>query len=157
MTRHEQADTCRPEQLLLYHYGELTDPERVEVERHLQRCPACRDELAELQRLLAAVPASGIELTPAEVERFSSRVMERLPSRRRSHLSRPMLGWSLAGAAVLLITFNLGRQIPNQVPPPEKSEVKIAAVTPGMPDLDLLQNLDLLENFELVQQLDKLR
>jgi len=157
MTGHEQAESCQSEQLFLYHYGELNGQERLNVEQHLHVCPGCRNELTELRRLLAAVPRPDSELTSAEVERFCSRVMEHLPVRRHRVLTRPVLGWSLAGAVVLLLTFNLGQEIPDRTAPPDNAPVKIVAVQSGLPDLELLQNLDLLENFELVLQLDELR
>lgn len=155
MTEREQGSSCQPEQLLLYHYGELDAADGRRVEQHLQHCAACRAELAELRALLNSLPQVDSELSPAELQRFSSRVMDQLPAKQR-HLSRPALGWSLAGVAVLLITLNLGRQLPPNVPQPSKTAVKSATEPGNLPDPELLQNLDLLENFDLVQQLDRL-
>jgi len=155
MTEREQILSCRPDQLLLFHYGELDSADRLWIEQHLQQCAACRAELAELQLFLNRLPEVGSELGPAEVRRFGSRVMAQLPSNRR-HFSRPALGWSLAGAALLLITLNLPGQFPSEVPQPPKRSVKMSAEQKLLPDPDMLQNLDLLDNFDLVQKLDRL-
>lgn len=156
MSGKDQTSSCRPEQLLLYHYAELDAADRQRVEQHLQHCSACCSELAELQELLNSVPRQAAEVTPAEVQRFSSRVMENLPPKRRA-LTRPALGLTLAGAALVLISVNLDR--PDQTMPPSsgRSLIKVPAVQGGLPDLELLRNLELLENLDLVERLDRLR
>lgn len=153
MTRQGQSSSCQPEQLLLYHYAELEVASSLQVEQHLQYCSACRSELTALQTALKAVPSTALELSPAEVHRFSVRVMECLPRRR---FARPALGWALAGAAAVLITVNLRHQIPTVAPVPTRAPVMMTAEQNVLPDLELLQNLELLENLDLIQQLETL-
>ncbi len=155
MTRQAQPSSCQPEQLLLYHYAELDGPSRLQVEQHLQHCTACRSELAELQKMLKAVPTTAPELSPTEVHRFNARVLERVQPRRRRFF-RPALGWALAGATAVLITLSLRQEIPTPGPGQARAPLKMAAEQDALPDLELLQNLELLENLDLIQQLEKL-
>lgn len=152
MTKSATLASCRPEQLLLYHYDELDAAGRLQLEEHLRACAICRQELQNLQMDLQALPTIKLELSPAEVHRFSGRVMARVRQRRR--FVSPALGWSMAGVVTLLIALNL------QQPMFLKQQSFPAPRSPGMsselevlPDLNLLQDLELLENLELVQQL----
>jgi anti-sigma factor RsiW len=156
MTKRDKPISCQPDQLLLYHYAELDANRRLKIEQHLQQCSGCRAELAALQSLLRAAPSPVAELSPADLQHFSSRVMERLQPKRR-RLTRPALGLTLAGAAVVLISLNLGREITPTSPLSSKAPLKMAVDQGRLPNLELLQNLELLDNFELVQQLDRLR
>ncbi len=155
MINQEQICSCRPQQLLLYHYDELDTAGRRQVEQHLQSCTACRAELSELQSLLTALPTAAPKLSSAELDRFSARVMEQVQPR-RSRFTRPALGWALAGGAALLITLNLPQLLPTSAPLPAKLPVVMTADQDVLLNLELLQTLELLEDFELLQQLEPL-
>jgi anti-sigma factor RsiW len=156
MTRKVQFPSCQTEQLLLYHYGELGAAGHRQVEQHLQHCPACQTELATMRTVLKAVPTVPTELSPAEIHRFSARVMERLPPRRHPY-TRPVLGWALAGMTVaLLLTVNQQKSVLTPTLVPTGIPQEISAEKYMLPDLELLQNLELLENLELLQQLEEM-
>ncbi|HNY92682.1 MAG TPA: zf-HC2 domain-containing protein, partial [bacterium] len=103
----------------LYHAGELDDGARLEVERHLERCPACREaaeQIGEIARLAAEAP--GLEDDRAAASARRSRLMAALtpglPARQTTPLpARPMPLQPLyaALAAMLLVAFGflLGR------------------------------------------------
>jgi len=103
----------------LYHAGELDDGARLEVERHLERCPACREaaeHIGEIARLAAEAP--GLEENLAAASARRSRLMAALtprpPARHTAPLpARPMPLQPLyaALAAMLLVAFGflLGR------------------------------------------------
>lgn len=155
MTRHDPSSSCQPEQLLLYHYGELERVDRLQVEHHLQHCRACHSELTELQTILKTVPTTAPELSPRELQRFNARVLERVQPR-RSWFSWPVLAWALAGTAVVLIAVNLRQQTLTHGPEPTRVPLQMAAEQKMLPDLEFLQNLELLENLDLIQQLETL-
>lgn len=74
------------DQLLLLAYGELTEPHTNEIESHVDACPACAQQLAQLERGRVALDVA-------------------LPVRRR----RPVIVWATvalaAAAAVLGVLF----------------------------------------------------
>ncbi|WP_020676579.1 anti-sigma factor family protein [Geopsychrobacter electrodiphilus] len=147
MTSKTQLNACPTEQLSLFHFGDLDDADKLQVEQHLQTCSLCRSELAEIRKFLNLVPTGVPELTDGELTNFSARVMKKLPQRRR--FSRPALGWALAGALVMTLTLNLRQQIE----PPVPVVTTQVAEQEVLDQFELLQNLDLLENLDLLQQL----
>lgn len=147
MTSKTQFNACPTEQLILFHYGDLDDADKLQVEHHLQTCSDCRSKLGELRKFLNQVPTGVPEITASELRSFTSRVMHNLP--RQPRFSRPALGWALAGALVLLLTLNLRQQIE----PPAPAPAPMVAEQEVLDRLELLQNLDLLENLDLLQQL----
>jgi anti-sigma factor RsiW len=151
MTGNARPSVCPTEKLVLFHYAELDEVERLQVERHLDQCPACHAELAELQQVLSLVPTEVPELSAAELKDFSARVMHRVS---RPQLAwRPALGWGLAGLLVLLLTFNLQPQVQDSAPAPVSVAAQISSEQEVLNQLELLQDLDLLENLDLLQQL----
>jgi anti-sigma factor RsiW len=74
--------TCEhSEKLAAYHDGELPEPERRAMERHLLECASCRRELAklrELSRILCVVPVPEMSAgLPARLEAGLRRAGER--------------------------------------------------------------------------------
>jgi hypothetical protein len=147
MTKIEPTSACPTGDLLLFHYGELDDAGELRIEQHLQQCHNCCKELDKLRKFLNLLPTAKPDLSATELRRFNSRVMSQLPRRRR--LNKLALGWTLAGAVVLMLTLNLGQQTEPQIPAP----APLVAEQEILENLELLQNLDLLENLELLQQL----
>lgn len=105
--------------ITLYHAGELDDSARLQVERHLEGCPACREaaeRIGEIARLAAEAPGLAEEPVAAAARR--SRLMAALaPQPAVRHLqplpARPISFQPLyvALAAMLLVAFGflLGR------------------------------------------------
>jgi hypothetical protein len=102
----------REEDLVLHYYGEAEDP--AAVERHLNECGACRDQLDGIRRMLAAVPEVQVPERGAE---YAAKVWQQLrphlasrPKRTWSFFIRPQV-WAFPAAALLLVTlgFLVGR------------------------------------------------
>jgi len=111
----------KEEQLILYFYGEGAARDAAHAEEHLGTCAECRAQLAALKRDLAtvetatpAIPVRG-ESYAAEVW---SRVAPRLDARPepaldwRAWFRMPRVAWAGAMAALLLVAFLAGRQLP---------------------------------------------
>ena len=151
MNRPAQGASCIPENLTLYHYGELPEAQRLRLEQHLQGCTVCRRELEQLRAALDLLPPSP-EPTEEAVRSLQQRLRQR-PGRPQPKL---VLGWSLAASAALLLTLTLRPQMPAPVlsVPGEKEAILRLGGDPGrFPDTDLLLDLELLEEFELLQEL----
>ena len=108
MSKHLTEDA-----LILHYYGE--SDEAPAIETHLAGCPACRQELERLRRVLALVDVQEIpEPGPAFEREVWARLAPQLEAHRRSWLSRIFPAgrhWVLAGgvAALLLAAFVAGR------------------------------------------------
>ncbi|BCA81100.1 zf-HC2 domain-containing protein [Desulfuromonas sp. AOP6] len=149
MTR-ANTGRCPEEELTLYYYGELEPADRRAIDKHLEGCAACRQQLAALESLLGALPTPVIELSTEEKQRFSAQVMEHL-DRRQKRRFLPLFGGGLAtAAAVLLLLLNTGS--PPDLAPPADSNGLVAELE-GLPEMELLRNLDILEELELLQEL----
>lgn len=92
-------DTCR-KNLSAYLDNELHEDERHALEAHLEACPECRAELAELKSLSGLVKKHVMEPVPPALRRA---VLEPRASRR---WLKPVLALS-AAAAGLVVVFNL--------------------------------------------------
>ena len=153
MSKPSGVSFCRPGTLTLYHYRELAAADRLQVEEHLQRCAACRRELAQLQAVLGLLPKAELETSAEEIRAFNQRLNRRLQPPRRWPV-RPALGWSLAAGAALLLTVTLRPQAPEPLPAIPGAHLQIGGETPGFPAPDLLLNLELLENLDMLQELE---
>ena len=90
--------SCQPELVTGYVDGALEEAERLSLESHLARCPACREQLElerSLHRKLRELPA------PEPEPGFEERVQARLRGTKR----RPLGGVVLALAASLLLVL----------------------------------------------------
>jgi anti-sigma factor RsiW len=89
-----------------YHDHELTADQAALVERHLDGCSECRQDLSHLQRLSAIVaPLTGIE----DTEQFVQRVMARLPEPAPTFWESLQAWWripALAMAALLVVSMS---------------------------------------------------
>ena len=85
-------------QITLYLYNELDDPDRIEVEQHLERCAACAAEVAQERRLhqvLSARPAPAVD--PTTLAECRLRLSEAVEARPRSRFEWSWLWAALAG------------------------------------------------------------
>jgi anti-sigma factor RsiW len=108
------------EWLPAYHDGELSAGRRQQVERHLETCPACRDELQAIVELSALLKADHSPRL-SSAERFAAQVQLRLPHTTpqeiRSDRSTPrwvlgaplalLAGWAFLQAALLVTALIL--------------------------------------------------
>jgi anti-sigma factor RsiW len=153
MNQHSEHYACRPENLTLFHYGELDATERLQVEQHLMRCGACREELAQLRAMLEILPKKQLNISPEEIRSFNEQVNRRLHPMLNPFF-RPVLGWSFAAAtAAVLLLLMLPREQIRQQPSPAVSmqtgsELNTMLEAEMLLDLELLQNLDLLQELE---------
>jgi anti-sigma-K factor RskA len=101
LTSHEQF----ADELVRYALGELAGTEGKAFAEHLEECPACRNELAEIQAGIAAFSLSS--LGPAPPQRSRERLLKAVsaPKQRFSRMARPR--WMLvpALASVFLATI----------------------------------------------------
>jgi hypothetical protein len=90
-------------------YDGLSPAEREPLDKHLAACPSCRkelDELRQVRRLLAAVPAPAV---PVDLPALYRRAAE-LQARRLRRWRRLAVA-SSAAAAVLFLLFGLGLEV----------------------------------------------
>lgn len=99
--------------LSTYLDGELARRDQIDVEAHLENCPACRQELEELRQLSQELHAAPLpEFTPALD--FKAQLMLQLPRRDESLQSgsiNPVLPWmapTLVLAAWIFVQVTLG-------------------------------------------------
>jgi hypothetical protein len=111
--------SCSPFDLRDYHFQELTNPQRLQVESHVKTCRPCRDELAQLQLTESALFTLREEEIPQRIAFVSDPVFEPSPLRRFfSDLwgSAARLGFaSAAMLSIALMVFSLTRPAPAPV------------------------------------------
>lgn len=153
MNNPSEKDACRPQWLTLYHYGELEGDDLLLLEKHLQGCAVCRQELAEMRSVLDTLPKGESPFSAGEIRTFEERVCRRLRARNRLPL-RPALGWSLAAATAVLLMVILHEPAPVPQQPSPEMALQRTGEMEGLPETELLLNLELLENLDLLQELE---
>ncbi|PYU11975.1 MAG: hypothetical protein DMG37_14875 [Acidobacteria bacterium] len=126
--------------ILGYVDGRLKESERLEVEKHLATCAACRlrvNEFRAVSSLLDELPV--IEPSPAFDLRVHARVAA-LPVKQSWWAWFPAPRVAIAAAMLLLATVWVGTR-PNPAP-------QIA-----QDDIPVLENLDVLSNFDVLTEL----
>jgi predicted anti-sigma-YlaC factor YlaD len=155
MNKSSEQYTCRPENLVLFFYGELNATERLQVERHLKGCAACRDELEQLRTFLEILPKKQLKISPEEILSFNERVSRRLRPKPKRPFS-PVMGWSLATATIAaLLLITLRPPIPEQKQAGPAMSVQMVNDFNKMPETEMLLNLDLLQNMDMLLELEK--
>ncbi|PNU21672.1 hypothetical protein C2E25_00115 [Geothermobacter hydrogeniphilus] len=146
---------CQPERLTLYHYHELEETERQRVADHLAACPACREELEDLNRVLRLADTGRLEISNLERQQFTQRVS--VAGRRRKRSRIPAWGLALSSATALGLALILLRPgITPQPQPPQQQSSRIFADIDMLQNFDMLDDLDLLENLDLLQEMGDL-
>ena len=111
--------SCSPFDLRDYHFQELTDPQRRQVESHVKTCEPCRDELGRLQMTESALFSLREEEIPQRIAFVSDPIFEPSPLRRffRDFWgSAARLGFaSAAMLSAALVVFSLTRPAPATV------------------------------------------
>jgi hypothetical protein len=148
MNRDKQ---CSEEQLVLYHYDELSSAERQALDVHLNTCSHCRTSLEELQASLAAIPRPELQISKARKLQFAERVTKRAQRRPKNY--RAAWGGALATGALVFAMFlqpteNVVTVTPNPSSIPDFEVIEM---------LDMLQDLDLLKDLDLLQEMGQLR
>jgi anti-sigma factor RsiW len=90
-----------------YADGEGAPGDRVEVESHLDRCPPCRENVAEQRTVRAAVAACRPSLRVSAPDELRARCAAQAPPRRRSVagrlLDRPWIPLSVAATLIVAV------------------------------------------------------
>ena len=111
--------SCSPFDLRDYHFRELTDPQRRQVESHVKTCEPCREELGRLQLTESALFTLREEEIPQRIAFVSDPVFEPSPVRRfLSDFWGSAARLGFASAAMLsaaLIVFAITRPAPAPV------------------------------------------
>jgi anti-sigma factor RsiW len=107
---------CSPFDLKDFLLQELTDPQRRQVETHVQACPSCRLELDRLRLTQTALSSLPDEEIPLRIGFVSDRIFEPSPWRRWWSAfwgSAARLGFaSAAMLSVALVVFSMNRPAP---------------------------------------------
>lgn len=91
--------------------GRLSPADHAAMERHLEACSSCRDDLSALTRVRAELPMLESSATePPDVEEMWAVIKPRLTPRTRRWAGRPlaMPAWALAAAAAVLMLASIG-------------------------------------------------
>lgn len=136
------------ELLVLYHYGELGPSESEHVAAHLNSCPACVKELAEISRLIAAVPEHAP--TQWETARAVKGVMDSISEVRAGRWVGKLLPAYIAAAAAvaaIILSVTIPRFIDR-----ESQENQILAQS----DWEVLENYDVIKDYDVIEQMDNI-
>lgn len=140
VTREMPQGTCGGDEVVeLYFYGELPAGERAAAGTHIDGCDACRQTLADLRAIEAALAARRVD-APADGNwtSFMSRLDARLDSA-DVRFGSPLTGWMQLAAAVVLVAagavvgWTLSRATPVV---PTESPVDVALDRAGGTGLD---------------------
>jgi anti-sigma factor RsiW len=106
------------EELVAFHFGEVTDPAWAEVEAHLVACPECLRRFLSLKRGMETAEGQPAP-SPSFRARLRSAVAEELG------LGRPRWGWwerplalGIAGAVVVLASLFVQAAVSSSLQPP---------------------------------------
>ena len=159
----KSAACARLEQdLVLFHYGELTGAERQQVEAHLKDCAGCKQSLMEFANLLPKTVLA--DEPPQEFwNDYSRELRHKLANlgergawwRRLFSIFRPWAMPALATSAViaLALTFTLGKGFWQSRDTPPPFDDIFLEVLPVTENLDFFNNLEVLDALELLEQM----
>lgn len=129
--------------LISYLFGDLSAQDYQQIRDHLSGCPECRQELAELQETLDALPAPESSVSATDVQRLQVRLSSRLNSSRR-WLS-PLV---TSACALALFAFYLANPLASRQHPTASGDL--------LNNLEVIQNLEMLQSIDLLEELDLL-
>jgi hypothetical protein len=109
------------DELVLHYYGEMSDAAEARACAHLDTCEPCRDSLAKLQRVMAAIDAAPVPEPDAWFERRAWARLEPALASSRGRFAWQLpwraLAWGAAAAAIVIAAFVAG-QFTSQPPAP---------------------------------------
>ncbi|MCX5673401.1 MAG: zf-HC2 domain-containing protein, partial [Planctomycetota bacterium] len=142
--------------LAAYLDGELRPSTSEAVRRHLERCPDCARQAAQLEETWRLLDAAALPIQPGFTERMMARIVEekelealeaRLrPSRRLRDLAATVSG--LAAGLVLGVALYSWTGLPPEPNSPVEHEVSRAVA--------FLEDVDLLDELAVVETLDQM-
>ena len=150
----------RDEVLLLDVYGELSEEERAEWERHLEQCSGCREERQKMLRFINRIkeemppPPFSHQKAGALSRAVQKRLHERETGSRWWERLIPAPSRTLAAAAaaccvVVLSGWLALKWFEAPSPPPDtQAEAKISGK-----DIEIIKNMDLLEDLDTLRKL----
>lgn len=111
-------DDCRTisQQLLEYVYRELDETWRLRVERHLDQCPRCRQDLENLHSTLDLIDEATLEPEEQLSDHFSNVVLALL-QRRIADRSWPFARTAVAAAMLMVFLLHYGVELPRHLTP----------------------------------------
>jgi hypothetical protein len=146
--------------LVLFHYGELSGAERREVEAHIRDCAACARSLTELANLLPAT-VLGDEPPQEFWNDYSRELRHKLADlgehgawrRKLFFIFHPWTMPALATSAVvaLALIFTLGKGFWQNRDAPPPFEDTFLEVLPMAENLDFFNNLEVLDAMEILE------
>lgn len=131
-------DDCRTigQQLLEYVYRELDETWRLRVERHLDQCPRCRQDLEDLRSTLELIDEATLEPEEQLSEHFSNVVLALL-QRRVADRSWPFARTATAAALLVVFMLHYGAEPPRHLtplPPPSRVVMELKELAKTMDD-----------------------
>jgi hypothetical protein len=91
--------------------GRLSPADQAAMERHLEVCSSCREDLTALTRVQAELPTlDSAASEPPDIEEMWAVIKPRLTPHKRRWAGRPlaMPAWALAAAAAVLVLASIG-------------------------------------------------
>lgn len=127
-------------QLLEYVYRELDETWRIRVERHLDQCPRCRQDLEELRSTLELIDEATLEPEEQLSEHFSNIVLALL-QRRVAERSWPFARTAVAAGLLVMFLLHYGIELPHHLSP----QLPAPHVVTGLHELAKAMNDPLIE------------
>lgn len=134
------------EQIILYLYAELSKEESEELEKHIEQCPECAQELEYTKKVFGTLDEAEIrDLPEARWEKCWGEISSEIkPKSRRQKYVFSLPQWVPAAAAVLVI-FTLGIIIGRNWQPAQPAAVAEEPFSPTYSRVHLQEHFDALK------------
>jgi hypothetical protein len=147
------------ENLVLFHYGDLDDPERGALEGHLQSCAACANYLQDLGTLLPLTLKTDqpLETFWTDYNRELRQKLDRAEAKSWAQTfgeffqPRWMPALATAGVVALALTFTVGRGI--WLTNDSQDDAAILEMLPVAENLEFFKAMDVLDNLDLLESM----
>ena len=134
------------DELVLHYYGEMNEAAESRACTHLEACPACRDNLVKLQRVMAAIDMTPMPEPDAWLEqRTWARLEPALAGRGRRlawRLPWRAIAWGAAAALVVIAAFIAGQFTSQPVVPVQQAALPQAPLRERVLIVDLGDHLN---------------
>ena len=139
------------DELVLYYYGEMSEAAETRAVAHLEECPACRDNLQRLQRVMAAIDSAPVPEPDAFFEQRTWAAVkpeilrsagDTAVTARRSNIPWRAIAWGAAAALVVIAAFVAGRFYPAPPSPVQTASSQPEPVRERVLLVDLGDHLD---------------